>query len=225
MDRLHTETPEEMGRRVLKQAGYAHGGAVHEDEAEDKELIKKELGRARIKVRSGGKVEGKAPEHRPDRRARGGSLNGVATVDRRYEAEGIDQPHGPEKRADGGATGTKHRSGRGPKNITIIVGKSDDGGDAKAQMAHQAGMQQGAMMARAGAGGPPRPPMMPPPGPPPSGPPPGGMPPPGAMAGSPPPGAMMPPRPGMPPPGMPMHAKGGVIKVREHQRRKAGGSV
>jgi hypothetical protein len=207
---------------VLKQSGYATGGAVHDDEAEDKELIKKELGKARIKVRAGGKVEGKKPEHRPDRRARGGSidsgLNGVASVDRRYEAEGIDQPHGPEHRADGGQTGM-HRGGKGkgPKNITIIVGKGGDD-DGKAQMAHQAGLQQGAQIGAkmaAGAGGPPRPPI----GPPGGGPMPGGSP----IAG-PPPGAggpPMPPRPGMPPQ---MARDGGKIKVRAHERR-AGGTV
>jgi hypothetical protein len=320
VDHLPTETPEQMGRRVLKQAGYAHGGAVHEDEAEDKALIKKELGKARIKVRSGGKVDGKKPEHRPDRRARGGradggdvneddipvpqrkdpwsnfggplqpketvgghvmdttqrikkpvpaggyarggNLNGMVHVDRRYEAEGINQPHGPEKRADGGATkvldgGGAYRSGRpemppqdyqrvperadggglgmmkhggkgrgAPKNITIVVGRGgEDGGAAQAQMAHQAGVQQGAALARMGpgAGGPPRPPMAPPM----AGPSPGAMPPPGGggMAGGPPMmGAPRPP-PMMPPGGMPMHAKGGVIKVREHKRRAPGGAL
>jgi hypothetical protein len=177
------------------------------------------------------------------KRADGGSLNGIVHVDRRYDAEGIDQPHGPERRrASGGAFGDMnamndmpkpggspkmgsskgHKTG-GPKVVNVIVGHGDD--DSKAQMAHQQGMQAGLQMgARAaaaktgGGGGPPRPPMAPPMG----GPPPGGMPPPGGggMPGGPP--MMGGPRPmpgGPPPPGMPMQAHGGRI------RRADGGKV
>jgi hypothetical protein len=189
-----------------------------------------------IKVKSGGAVKGKRPEHRPDKRARradGGHIperNGVATVDRRYEAEGIDQPHGPRhRRADGGELGhmsgmpKPHGSGKhgGAKNVTVIVGKGDDQGQA--MQAHQAGVQQGMQLgARAAAakmaapaGGPPRPPM----------PPPGGAPMPGgpAMAGGPPmmgaPGAARPPM--APPPQM---ARAGGM-IRDGKGRFLGGTV
>jgi hypothetical protein len=188
-------------------------------------------------------VKEQAKGGRVAKRADGGSLNGIVHVDRRYDAEGIDQPHGPERRrASGGAFGDMnamndmpkpggspkmgsskgHKTG-GPKVVNVIVGHGDD--DSKAQMAHQQGMQAGLQMgARAaaaktgGGGGPPRPPMAPPMG----GPPPGGMPPPGGggMPGGPP--MMGGPRPmpgGPPPPGMPMQAHGGRI------RRADGGKV
>ena len=45
---------------------YAHGGAVHEDEAEDKKLIKRTVKKKALKM------EGGKPKHRMDRRARGG---------------------------------------------------------------------------------------------------------------------------------------------------------
>lgn len=132
------------------------------------------------------------------KRAKGGSVPGLASEGR------------PDRRARGGST-TK-----GAKTVNVIIntGKGDP-----AQAA------------------PPPGPMMPPPHPPmPAGPPPGagpGMPPGGMPLGARPPippGAGMPP--GMPPggpPGMPppmMHADGGgVVSVRGHMRRKAGGSV
>lgn len=187
-------------------------------------------------AKNGGKIK---------ERKRGGSIdgdmNGTVHVDRRYEAEGIDQPHGPEKRrANGGDLGEMasmsrphggaskgHGKGGGPKVVNVIVGKGDDG-DQKAQMAHQQGMQQGvqvgarmaAQKMAAGAGGPPRPPMAPPPG---GGMPPGGpMPPPGGggMAGGPP--MMGAPRPpgAMPPQ---MARRGG--HVRDEYGRFVGGAV
>lgn len=238
VDHLLTETPEERGRKMLHNAGYrAEGGKVTMPRV--RRVVKRALvghedaehgGEHKpIKVKSGGAVKGEMPRHRPDRRARradGGKVNEDVAVDRRYEAEGIDQPHGPEKRADGGAMGGGKKRGGGPKTINVIVGKGDDG-DQKAQMAHQVGMQQGVqvgahaamqkMAGGAGGGpppGPPRPPMAPPPAPG------GGMPPPGGggMAGG-------PPMAGAPrPPGM-MAKDGGTIRVKAHERRKAGGSV
>lgn len=133
------------------------------------------------------------------KRAKGGSVPGLASEGR------------PDRRARGGST-TK-----GAKTVNVIIntGKGDP-----AQAAPQ----------------PPMPPMPPPHPPMPAGPPPGagpGMPPGGMPPGARPPippGAGMPP--GMPPggpPGMPppmMHADGGgVVSVRGHMRRKAGGSV
>ena len=74
MDNLRTETPEQMGRRVLKQSGYASGGAVHEDEAEDKALIQKTL-------KSEGLVRSGSPKKMPvegetEGRAMGGKIVG-----------------------------------------------------------------------------------------------------------------------------------------------------
>lgn len=63
--------PAERGRRMLHESGYANGGAIHEDEAEDKALIKRELGNARIKVRSkGGMIKGDGAKEHPGRRSR-----------------------------------------------------------------------------------------------------------------------------------------------------------
>ena len=59
-----------------KRHRYATGGHVsaeHPDEAEDKALIKKELSHAKIKVKHGGKIDGKKPHSRADKFARGGS--------------------------------------------------------------------------------------------------------------------------------------------------------
>lgn len=247
MDTIRTETPQQHGARMLRDSGYhADGGKVTMPRV--RKVVKRALvshedaehgGEHKpIKLKSGGAVSGEKIARRPDRKHRdmggdipglaaGGSLNGVVHVDRRYEAEGINQPHGPEKRADGGEVGRK-RGGRGPKVVNVIVGKGDSGGAGAAQMAHQQGMQEGAQLgAKAvmqklsggmapGAGGPPHPPM--------AGPPPGAMPPPPGAAGPGGPGSppMMPPRPGMPPPQM--AARGGKIKVRAHERR-AGGAI
>lgn len=106
------------------------------------------------------------------------------------------------------------RGGKVGKKGKVIINIQAGGGGQDAEAAHQAGMQQGAMMgAKAAAaklaGGPPpgamppRPPMGAPPGA--GGPPPPGMaPPPGAM----PPGGPM--GPGGPPPGM--HSRGGATR-------------
>lgn len=64
---------------VLRGAGYARGGGVspmkkHSDEKEDKALIKKELSHAKIKVKHGGKIDGKKTAMRADKFKRGGSV-------------------------------------------------------------------------------------------------------------------------------------------------------
>lgn len=66
---------------VLRGAGYARGGGVsperskkHPDEAEDKKLIKHMVGKAKIKVKQGGKVDGHKTKMRADKYARGGSV-------------------------------------------------------------------------------------------------------------------------------------------------------
>lgn len=60
-------------RTMLSKGGYAAGGHMkHPDEAEDKKLIKKEMGKARIRLRDGGMAEGNEPKPRADRMSRGG---------------------------------------------------------------------------------------------------------------------------------------------------------
>ena len=235
------ETPTAQGERVMREAGYtarARGGRVgegdHPDEKQDKKLIRSMVDKAKIrlkrggeahpidpgdkqkeemKFRAGGKVSGKKVDARPDRkrRADGGGM-------------GEDMPmRGPEpmggkRPGAGGKGGAKGKIGA----VNIIIGKGDD--DAGKMMAEKAGEQKGVqigaqMGARAAAakmaGGAATP----------------AMPSPGAAPGGPPGG---PPRPPMgPPPGAgappmqpPMGTKrGGAIKVREHERRRAGGGI
>lgn len=68
----------EKAKNVLRGAGYARGGGVspkrHSDEKEDKALIKKMVGKAKIKVKHGGKIDGKKPHARADKFKRGGSV-------------------------------------------------------------------------------------------------------------------------------------------------------
>lgn len=71
----------EYGRR----SGYNTGGAVHEDEEEDKKLVKRmmrkrEKGEPIDKLKSGGKMKGKEPRERLDKRPRkaGGGMLGNA---------------------------------------------------------------------------------------------------------------------------------------------------
>ena len=51
---------------------YRHGGAVHEDAAEDESMIRHMVKKSALKRKSGGRVEGATPKPRQDRRARGG---------------------------------------------------------------------------------------------------------------------------------------------------------
>lgn len=64
-------------KKVLASAGYARGGGVspkHKDEKQDKKLIKEMVGKAKIKVKHGGHVEGKKAKERADKYKRGGSV-------------------------------------------------------------------------------------------------------------------------------------------------------
>lgn len=74
----HAHTKKARAR--LSRGGYKVGGHIkekhHEDEAEDKALIKKEMKRAKIKLREGGHAEGHEPKHRADRLKRGGKAKG-----------------------------------------------------------------------------------------------------------------------------------------------------
>lgn len=71
MEKSHRKS----ARRKLCAGGYKMGGHVkkkkHPDEAEDKALIKKEMKRAKIKLKDGGKAEGRAPKTRADKPHRG----------------------------------------------------------------------------------------------------------------------------------------------------------
>lgn len=212
----------EGGRSKSRPDCRARGGST-DDDGPDNNLRDEPVGsyeREIIDTPEGGKkfrqyVPIRSPVRTPER-AKGGNLNGVVAVDRRYEAEGIDQPHGPEKRARGG----KHGKPRiGAVNIGIKACGDDQ---AAKQMAARQGLQAGVQLgARAAlqkmAGGAPRPPMAGPPGGmPPGAPPPGGPP----MAGPPmagPPGGAMPPRP-------PMARDGGPVRMRERSRERRVGS-
>lgn len=72
-------TRRKAARAKLSKMGYAQvGGHMkdHPDEAEDKKLIKKEVAKARIKLKSGGAAEGNEPKPRADRMSRGGKSKG-----------------------------------------------------------------------------------------------------------------------------------------------------
>lgn len=189
-------TPQERGARDLKAAGYAAGGAVHDDEAEDKALFQKEIGKARIvAAKGGGSIKGMKGKGHPGRRARGGEVE--------------DEP---QERARGGHVA--HHAGKpGIGKVNIVIAPHPGGGAGSG----------GAGGPPPPAVPPPRP-MMPPPGPPPgamAGPPPGagppGMPPPGGPPRPP----MMPPPGAMPPPGM--RSAGGYI--RDAMGRFRGGAL
>lgn len=199
----------------VKRAGYASGGKVREsDEAQDRALVTKGVHAHErhdhpgtkltdLKLRSGGHVKGERPKHRPDKMARGGKVRPA---------------------------------------VNIII--SNGGGEAERQMAFKQGAQVGTAVGGAQAARmmpppamPPRPPMVPPPGMPAGGAP--SIPPPGAAMGAPgvPPG--MPPRPPMKRGGAvnDIGGAGGAegrleksgmeatVKVRAHERRKAGGRI
>lgn len=96
------DTAHQRAISALRSSGYASGGEVHSDVAEDKKLIRGMLSNARIKLRSGGGVPGQKSTSRPDRAARGDI----------------------EERARGGAAG-KHRPGIG--KVNVIVANTDKG--------------------------------------------------------------------------------------------------
>lgn len=192
----------------VRKAGYKAGGRVS-DEEQDRKLVAEGVhkherhdhkGEPLTPLRGGGKVKGKMPKMRADRYARGGHV----------------------------------KSKGGPDKINIII--ATGGGEPERQMAFQQGAQVGTKMGAMAS----RPPMAPPMPPrPPAGPPPGM--PPGMPPGAPPmaPGAM-PPRPGMMKRGGKVVEMGGagggegrlekagmegMIKVKAHTRRRAGGRV
>ena len=186
-------TAEKRAASMLKEAGYASDPSYVEADAP-------------LKRKRGGRITGKAPERRPDRRARGGGTKESITdrpAPKGENGEDSENPFGeldakPDRRARGGET-----KGKKPA-VKIMINAGPTSDPQREQMAAHAGMQQGMQMgAKMAAQRPPMPPPGGPPGAPPGGPP---MPPPGGM----PPG-------GMPPPGM--HKRGG------HVRRAKGGKV
>lgn len=175
----------------------ARGGRAHDDEAEDRALVKKMVkSDARTGENRGGRTHN--AEHRHHR-----STGGSATAKDEYTqagrtmgneaASGKDQFTGGDyvpSHSKGGRAHRAHggRSGKGKTVVNVIVA----GGKGQ--------QPQGPM--------PMAPPPMPPPMPPAPPPHPPMMPPPGGMPPGMPPGAGGPP---MPPPGMPMRARGGKI--------------
>lgn len=210
------KTPGERGKEALSKAGYAVGGKITMPRV--KRVVRRGIaeheteehgGRhGKITLKAGGSVRGEKAKERPDRqrRADGGGIEG--------RAMGGEMPH-----RSGGGRGGKAKVG----TVNIKIGGKGEGAGgqpdpAAMQAAQHQGIQQGMRMgaalgARQAGAGMQRPPM--------GGPPPGAG---GLPAGGPPGG--MPPG-GPPPPGgggMPVR-DGGEIHVREHQRRRAGGSV
>jgi hypothetical protein len=203
-------TPQERGRRMIREAGYASGGAIKDDDAEDKALVKKGIGQhenqehggehSKLTLKGGGTIKGGAPPFSPGRKSRAAG-GGVGD-----DTQGLKS---------GGKV--KGKPGIGKVNIVIAHGGPPGGG--------------------APPGGPPMPPHPPPMAGPPPGPPPGppmGGPPMGAHPpmGGPPPGlgaGPMPPGPaGGPPPGMMPRPPQGIAsggRVRDGFGRFVGGAI
>ena len=135
-------------------------GKDHPDEAQDKKLIKRELGKAKIKLNRGGVAGSKA----------------ATRMDKPVRGKGADSVHAPF--AKGGRT--KHK-GEAKTKVNVIVAGAQPGGGGGMMPPHPPmGAPAPAM--------PPRPPMPPQGGPP--GMPSGGAPPPGGPMGMKPPGMM-----------------------------------
>lgn len=93
---VETMTPARRAVSSLRDSGYAGGGAVHSDAAQDKAQIKKLIGTARIKLKGGGAVSGGAAKSRPDRRDRGGGV-GPDTNEMTLKGGGADPDRAPGK--------------------------------------------------------------------------------------------------------------------------------
>ena len=203
-------TPQERGQRMIRESGYASGGAISDD-AEDKALVKKGVRQhetqehggkhADLKLKGGGHIKGGKPGFHPGRKSRAGG----GAVD---DAQAL---------AKGGKV--KGKPGIGKVNIVIAhPGGGPGAGAVPPPMAPPHPMMP-----------PPKPPMPPPgagpggpPGGPPMGPPPGMSGPPPGLGAGPPPGA------GGPPPGMmrpPPQGIAGGGRVRDEFGRFVGGAI
>lgn len=108
-------------KSVLRGAGYARGGGVsperkkHPDEKEDKALIKKELGKAKIKpAKHGGKIDGGKPKVRADKYARGGSVpRGHTKININMGASQADKKEAMQKGVQLGAQLAARKMGGG----------------------------------------------------------------------------------------------------------------
>lgn len=173
----HDRQKNENAKRILKQAGYstksahtpafAKGGAVHEDEAQDKKLIKKMVKKQDLKKEKkaeGGFVHGGMPKKRLDKISRQTTKEGDQNTTQPY-------PPGKEKFAKGGAA-----KGKDKTQVNVIIGH---GGQPQPGQPMPVPVPAGGPpMGAPPQAMPPRPPMAPP-----------GMPAPGA--GGPPPGMPM----------------------------------
>lgn len=157
----HDDHKHKNAVRILKQAGYsakvgnyAKGGAVHQDEAEDKKLIKKMVKKKDLKQSraEGGFVHGGMPKKRLDKISRQ-TARGDANTTQPF-------PPGKEKFAKGG----KVKGKGGKTQVNVIVGGHGQPPASQPMPVPPA---------------PPAPPPMMPPRPPMAAPPPGAMPPPG----------------------------------------------
>jgi len=199
---------ETKAREHMRRAGYslggiigrARGGKVHPDAAADKKMVEKGV-------------------HQHERHDHKGEPLTKLKLTRGGHVEGEGTRHRIDRRARGGSVPSgKGHKGKGV-NLNVIIHGADP---AAQQQAHKQGAMEGmrlgaALGARRAAANMQRP-MPVPPNP--------GMPtvPGGAMR--PPPPGVVPTLPPRPPGGAPgLLAKGGVVHVREHVRRKAGGAV
>ena len=194
-----------VGSRMTAAAGLKRGGKAHDDEAEDKALIRKEVKKDALRKGrdSGGLVGALEPTLKHNNGAAGGLGGfGLSMLKRGGKAEstgafqGQDPKGGREARAHGGRT-------KGKTNINIIIGRGHDAG------------APGAMMPPGAMPHPPVPPQFPPGGMPPGAMPPGGPPMGGMPPSGPPPGAMPPP---------PMGRKRGGRTVADDMLEHGGGS-
>lgn len=218
MHRKSREHEQREAERRVRRAGY---GDLHQDRATANAAVHaherhdhKGEPLTKLRKRRGGKVPGRKPARRIDRRARGGALNDG----------GWDGVHGagpdshPKKPAKAAGKGKR----KGATHLTIEIHNSNPGERQQAaQMGMHKGMQLGAQMgARAAASRMGRPPA-PPPAPmaPPMGA--GAAPPMMGAAGAP---GGMPPRPPMG--AAQAVARGGQVKPRARTyRRVAGGRL
>ncbi len=167
----HRQHKVEHSRVAHITKGYAAGGAVHSDEAEDRTMVKGMVKKSALKA------EGGKPKHRADKphRARGGKVkraDGGTAGKREYNAQADEQASPSSDYAMRQMMG-RARGGRTKKGGKTVVNVINAGGHQNPTP--MAGPMAAAPPPMAGPPMPPRPMPGPPPGPMPGGPP--GMPP------------------------------------------------